>query len=184
MGMLDGKIAILTGSGRGIGAAAVKMFAAEGASVVVSDLDPKPAEEGPPAEQSSRWPRARPFGLPARNSSTALYLATIDRSNCRAHPAEHRGSGCRGTVEPPAPVSPFLPEGRNPGLLDERVKVRALYPYVVAEANVSETSLRDKTLNEGWCRTEQVGGFLIAQQVPRLSGRFCHSSSWMGGLGL
>src|SRR5947209_8404916 len=45
MGMLDGKIAILTGSGRGIGAAAVKMFAAEGASVVVSDLDPKPAEE-------------------------------------------------------------------------------------------------------------------------------------------
>jgi len=45
MGLLDGKIAILTGSGRGIGAAAAKMFAAEGASVVVSDLDPAPAEE-------------------------------------------------------------------------------------------------------------------------------------------
>ena len=45
MGMLDGKVAILTGSGRGIGAAAAKMFAAEGASVVVSDLDPAPAEE-------------------------------------------------------------------------------------------------------------------------------------------
>ena len=45
MGMLDGKIAILTGSGRGIGAAAAKMFAAEGASVVVSDLDPAPAGE-------------------------------------------------------------------------------------------------------------------------------------------
>jgi len=43
--MLDGKVAILTGSGRGIGAAAAKMFAAEGALVVVSDLDPAPAEE-------------------------------------------------------------------------------------------------------------------------------------------
>ena len=45
MGMLDGKVAILTGSGRGIGAAAAKLFASEGASVVVSDLDPAPAEE-------------------------------------------------------------------------------------------------------------------------------------------
>ena len=45
MGMLDGKVAILTGSGRGIGSAAARMFAAEGALVVVSDLDPNPAEE-------------------------------------------------------------------------------------------------------------------------------------------
>ena len=45
MGMIDGKVAILTGSGRGIGAATAKMFGAEGASVVVSDLDPSPAEE-------------------------------------------------------------------------------------------------------------------------------------------
>jgi 3-oxoacyl-[acyl-carrier protein] reductase len=45
MGLIDGKVAILTGSGRGIGAATAKMFGAEGASVVVSDLDPAPAEE-------------------------------------------------------------------------------------------------------------------------------------------
>src|SRR5579872_2353084 len=45
MGMLDGKVAILTGSGRGIGSAAAKLFASEGAMVVVSDLDPNPAEE-------------------------------------------------------------------------------------------------------------------------------------------
>ena len=45
MGMLDGKVAILTGAGRGIGSAAARMFAAEGAMVVVSDLDPNPAEE-------------------------------------------------------------------------------------------------------------------------------------------
>ena len=45
MGMLEGKVAIITGSGRGIGAAAAKLFAAEGAAVVVSDLDQAPAEE-------------------------------------------------------------------------------------------------------------------------------------------
>ncbi len=45
MGMLEGKVAILTGSGRGIGAAAAKLFASEGALVVISDLDPNPAEE-------------------------------------------------------------------------------------------------------------------------------------------
>ena len=45
MGMIEGKVALLTGSGRGIGAATAKMFGAEGASVVVSDLDPTPAEE-------------------------------------------------------------------------------------------------------------------------------------------
>src|SRR5436309_1692488 len=45
MGMLDGKVAILTGAGRGIGSAAARMFAAEGAMVIVSDLDPNPAEE-------------------------------------------------------------------------------------------------------------------------------------------
>jgi 3-oxoacyl-[acyl-carrier protein] reductase len=45
MGMLDGKVAIITGSGRGIGAAAARLFASEGASVVVSDLDAAPAEE-------------------------------------------------------------------------------------------------------------------------------------------
>ncbi len=45
MGMLENKVAILTGSGRGIGSAAAKLFGAEGAKVVVSDLDPAPAEE-------------------------------------------------------------------------------------------------------------------------------------------
>lgn len=45
MGLLDGKVAIITGSGRGIGAAAAYLFAQEGAAVVVSDLDPAPAEE-------------------------------------------------------------------------------------------------------------------------------------------
>lgn len=42
--MLEGQVAIITGAGRGIGAATAKLMAAHGASVVVSDLDQEPSE--------------------------------------------------------------------------------------------------------------------------------------------
>lgn len=45
MGMLDGKVAIITGAGRGVGRSAAVMMAKEGATVVVNDLDAAPAEE-------------------------------------------------------------------------------------------------------------------------------------------
>lgn len=38
-GMLAGQVAIITGSGQGIGAEAARLFANEGALVVVSDID-------------------------------------------------------------------------------------------------------------------------------------------------
>ena len=44
MGTLDGRVAIITGAGRGIGREHALLFAAEGAKVVVNDVDPEPAE--------------------------------------------------------------------------------------------------------------------------------------------
>jgi 3-oxoacyl-[acyl-carrier protein] reductase len=43
--MLKDRVAIVTGSGRGIGRAVALLFAQEGAKVVINDIDPQPAQE-------------------------------------------------------------------------------------------------------------------------------------------
>jgi NAD(P)-dependent dehydrogenase (short-subunit alcohol dehydrogenase family) len=44
MSRLEGKVAIVTGAGSGIGAASARMMAREGASVVVADINGSAAE--------------------------------------------------------------------------------------------------------------------------------------------
>jgi 3-oxoacyl-[acyl-carrier protein] reductase len=45
MRLIEGKIALVTGSGRGIGAATARLLAEHGARLIVSDLDESPARE-------------------------------------------------------------------------------------------------------------------------------------------
>jgi 3-oxoacyl-[acyl-carrier protein] reductase len=53
MDLVDGKVAIVTGSGRGIGAATAKLLAQHGARLIVSDLDEGPAKETAKAIQAA-----------------------------------------------------------------------------------------------------------------------------------
>jgi len=46
MGSLEGRVAIVTGGGRGIGASISRMFAAEGAKLVINDLGSSPDGQG------------------------------------------------------------------------------------------------------------------------------------------
>ena len=45
MGVLDGKVAVVTGSARGIGRATAELLAEQGARVLINDLDGDVAEQ-------------------------------------------------------------------------------------------------------------------------------------------
>src|SRR5438132_811628 len=74
------RVAIVTGGGRGIGAACVRRFAQDGAAVVIADLDEEPARELA-AEIERGGGRALPVGcdVSQRSSVEALFAAAINQ---------------------------------------------------------------------------------------------------------
>src|SRR3954453_19125299 len=71
MGLLDGKVAIITGAGGGLGEAYAKLFAREGAAVVVNDL-------GGPGDGSGAG-----VGGGRAGSTTSADRATVPAPTCR-----------------------------------------------------------------------------------------------------
>ena len=79
MGKLDGRVAIVTGAGRGIGAEVARTFAAEGAAVVVNDLGASMEgnlEEGTPAEEVTEEIRSAGGRAAANNCDITDFEAT------------------------------------------------------------------------------------------------------------
>jgi 3-oxoacyl-[acyl-carrier protein] reductase len=76
----DGKVALVTGGGRGIGAACVRRFAEDGAAVVIADIDHEPARDLA-AEIQERGGQALAVrcDVADRGSVDALFKAAIDR---------------------------------------------------------------------------------------------------------
>jgi 3-oxoacyl-[acyl-carrier protein] reductase len=76
----EGKVAVITGSGRGIGAATAARLAREGAAVVVSDMDPKTTAET--AEKIAHHHEGKAKGIAAdvtdRESVEKLIQGAVD----------------------------------------------------------------------------------------------------------
>ena len=90
MGMMDGKVALVTGAGRGVGRGIALAMAAEGAAVVVNDLgvaiSGEGADDGSPAEQVADEIRALGGKAVANHDSVAdwagacaMVKAAVDR---------------------------------------------------------------------------------------------------------
>ena len=99
MGKLDGKVAAVTGGGRGIGRGVARTLAAQGAAVVVNDFGVSLDGQKETVSPAERWSRRswRPAAKPSpttwirdRGRRRGPLKTAIDRSSATRHPGQHR----------------------------------------------------------------------------------------------
>jgi NAD(P)-dependent dehydrogenase (short-subunit alcohol dehydrogenase family) len=80
MGRLDGKVCLITGAGSGIGEASAKLFAREGARVLVADIDETAAKRTVAAiEHAGGQAAADRVDVTDEKETVALALRTVER---------------------------------------------------------------------------------------------------------
>lgn len=78
--MLAGQVAIITGSGQGVGAAAAKLFAEHGAKVVVTDIDRNKSEQvASEIREAGGEAMSVPGDVTAEGFASKIVKATIDK---------------------------------------------------------------------------------------------------------
>lgn len=114
MTRLAGKVALVTGGGSGIGAATVRRFRSEGASVVVADIDVGAAE----AVAAEPGPAAMARPLDVRDEASWLALiASIERRFGALHVLVNN-AGIVGPMEGQTPEDLSLDEWRRIAAVD------------------------------------------------------------------
>ena len=77
MGLLAGKVAIVTGAGRGIGRGEALALAGQGAAVVVNDVGSAPMATVPTSVPRSRWQTRSSPQAAARSPITTVSMISI-----------------------------------------------------------------------------------------------------------
>lgn len=101
MTRLDGKVALITGSSRGIGAAIAKLFAARGARVAVHGRDAKALEE---VRSTIAWDGGHAISVAGDVNSFAALERMRAQVEAELGPVEILVANAGGNYTPPAPL--------------------------------------------------------------------------------
>lgn len=144
-GSLDTKVAIITGSGKGLGKAIAQLFAAEGATVVISDIDDAAAEK-----TAESIPGASAIACDVRDEDQvkALVAQTVDQ-----HGGLHVMVANAGIGGTPAPLLEIDLEVRrrvtSVNLDGVFLTIRYAAPAIIASGGGSIVTLSSVTATAG-----------------------------------
>jgi 3-oxoacyl-[acyl-carrier protein] reductase len=145
VGAMDGRVAVVTGAGRGLGAAIAEELATRGATVVIADRD---ADLAAATARSIADAAARASGHGAG-------------AGVSAHRANARATAHVADVCDPAQVN---------ALFDETARAHGRLDVLVNNAGVGAVAPSEELSHEQWSRTLAVnltGTFLCAQAAAR-----------------